>query len=134
MFSPLKGLNKLATFVHLCLANCPTGDGGLESEFQSCLSLFPSDWSRDFLHPTLHPVYLFLVLFMSGLSPVPAQTLVHSHLYHGSLSCWIVSELILLKFVLSHKPHILPIFLVLCLFIFLWFLFKKYYGKGNSKM
>nr|XP_030732820.1 centrosomal protein of 78 kDa isoform X7 [Globicephala melas] len=32
-----KGLNKSATLVHLCLANCPIGDGGLETlDLQQC--------------------------------------------------------------------------------------------------
>lgn len=31
-FSSLKGLSKSASLVHLSLANCPIGDGGLESE------------------------------------------------------------------------------------------------------
>lgn len=114
-----------------CLLRCPIGDGGLESECQSWVS---SHQTGLVIHCT--PCW-FLSTFSwccppPGLFPVPAPYVVRSHLYHGSLSCWILWALILLQFALSPKPHIC-IFCFLCVFIFCGFFFKKYCGKEIAR-
>lgn len=69
--------------MHLSLANCPIGDGGLESEFKSHLTLVLSGRFHVSLHAMLIPICTFILLLLHVL----IQTLVQSQVYHETLAC-----------------------------------------------